>query len=571
MSAISFVNAQITTDPGTLLDQAIDQVNASLSSAGYPGWTANDASLAVIIMGAVAQIAADDASTAAVVAPAIFRAFGTQLAGIAYEQGASAAIYTTWTFTTPAPSGGYTIPAQSVVIIDGSAFTTTTDYTSQTGDMSAVILLTAAQPGAAYNDLGGVNAPAQLNQQVDWVASIVTQGISSGGADQETDSDYQNKLAATLQLQRLAVVNAADYPPALQSDMCAAATGVVVGRATAIDEHYPTARALSTGGATGAAESCALTSGSPTVTFSTPLTAQAPEVGAAVTGTGVSAGATVAAVPAPSNMGFTLSADATVTGTETLTFSVLTGYGPTDLTCTVSFSSAATAITITAAPYGSGIPAVGAAVVGTGIPAGVTVAASPAPSDTGFSITGGTTTAAETGETVTISAWEGIPRCVTAFVTDSSGEALSVADMDALQTWLAGYREVGFLPFVTAPDYTAVYVTATIHVLPGYTAGSVVANAQAAILAYLSPATWGNPGAGSTGSAQWLNSGFNVVRVNSLIGIIEGVPGVAYVPAGGLNLGFSPSPSGTSDLTLPGSAAPLPQASTSTVMVLADA
>ena len=569
---MSFVDAQLVTDPGTLLDQGIDQINTTLEANGYPGWTANDASLAVIILGAVAQIAADDANVAATVWPAIFRAYGTQLAGIQYQQGATSAVLSTWTFTAPAPAGGYTIPAGSTVIVSGSAFNTQQDYTSAQGDTSAVILLVAAAVGSAYNNLGGVNQPAQLNQQIDWVASIVTQGISSAGADQESDDDYQSKLASTLTLQRLSIVNASDYPPALMSDVCAQATGVVVGRATAIDEYYPAARALSTGGAGESIEACSLTSGSPAVTFQTPLTAQAPEIGAAVSGTGVVAGAVVAAVPEPTSTGFTLSAAATATGVESLTIAALTGRGPTRLSCTASFASGASALTIVSVPYTGAIPVVGAAVNGTGIPAGATVAASPAPTSTGFAIVGGSTSAAETGETVTISAWQNIPRCVTAFVTDVSGNALPTANMDALQAWLASYREVGFLPFVAAPSYSMIYVTVTIHVLPGFSAGAVVANAQAAILSYLSPATWGNPGASSSGATAWLNSGdgYNVLRFNSLIGVVESVPGVAYIPDGGLALGFAASPAATADLAMPGPA-PLPQASAETVMVLTDA
>ena len=114
---MSFVSANIQTDPTALLDGAIDQVNSTLDANGYPGWTANDASLSVIIMGAVAQIAADDANVAATVVPAIFRAFGTQLCGITYQQGAYATVLSTWTFSAAAPTGGYLIPAGTVVII----------------------------------------------------------------------------------------------------------------------------------------------------------------------------------------------------------------------------------------------------------------------------------------------------------------------------------------------------------------------------------------------------------------------------------------------------------------------
>jgi hypothetical protein len=563
---MSFVSANIVTDSDTLLDGAIDSITANLETVGLPGWTANDAALSVIILAAVSQFAADDANVAATVAPAIFRAYGTLLCGIPYQQGGYATVLSTWTFSAPAPAGGYLIGAGTVVIIDGTAFQTQTAYTSNTGDTSAVILLIAATLGSTGNGLGGISEPVQANQQIDWVSGIVTQSITSGGADQQTDDAYDANLASTLMLQRLSIVNASDYPPALMSDVCEQATGVTVGRATAIDEYWPTPRATSSISAQ-ISVPCILTSGSGAVSFATPLVEQAPEVGAAVTGTGVPAGATVAASPAPSAFGFTISVPATESATSTLTVAALTGYEPAYLTCTASFASGGTALTITAPPYTGAIPTVGAAVYGTSIPTNATVAGSPAPTSTTFSISSGTM-AASSGETVTIAGWTSVERCVTSFVTDVNGNALSAADMDALETWLASYREVSFDPFVEPPSYSTIYVSCEIAVLPGYDPSSAAAGAQAAIIAYLSPATWGNPGAVSTGQSTWLNSGdgFNVVRVNSLIGRVENVPAVAYVPNGGLQLGFTASPTGTVDLVMPGPA-PLPQSSASTVLV----
>jgi hypothetical protein len=563
---MSFVSANIVTDSDTLLDGAIDSINANLETAGYPGWTANDAALSVIILAAVSQFAADDANVAATVSAAIFRAYGTLLCGIPYQQGGYATVLSTWTFSAPAPAGGYLIGAGTVVIIDGTAFQTQTSYTSNAGDTSAVILLIAATLGSAGNGLGGISEPVQANQQIDWVSGIVTQSITSGGADQQTDDAYDANLTSTLTLQRLSIVNASNYPPALMSDVCEQATGVAVGRATAIDEYWPSPRATSTTFAAITA-SCAITSGSEAVKFQTALVEQAPEVGAAVTGTGIPSGTTVSPSPAPSAVGFALSQPASSSATSALTIAALTGYEPAYLTGTASFSSGATALTTVAPPYTGAIPTVGAAVYGANIPAGATVVASPAPTSTSFSISSGTS-AASSGETVTVAGWTSVERCVTSFVTDVNGNALSAANMDALETWLASYREVSFDPFVQPPSYSTIYVNCQVAVLPGYDPSSAAATAQAAIIAYLSPATWGNPGAVSTGQSTWLNSGdgFNVVRVNSLIGVVENVPAVAYVPNGGLQLGFTASPSGSADLTMPGPS-PLPQASVSTVLV----
>jgi hypothetical protein len=113
-------------------------------------------------------------------------------------------------------------------------------------------------------------------------------------------------------------------------------------------------------------------------------------------------------------------------------------------------------------------------------------------------------------------------------------------------------------------------VTVEIHCLPEYAKEAVAANAQAAILAYLNPQSWGNPSAQTTGVNSWLNStaGFNIVRFNKLVGLVESVPGVDYVPTGQLKLGTAPSPAGTVDVTMTGPA-PLPESEPSTILVTA--
>ena len=163
-------------------------------------------------------------------------------------------------------------------------------------------------------------------------------------------------------------------------------------------------------------------------------------------------------------------------------------------------------------------------------------------------------------------------RCVTTFVTDKEGKHLSAEAMTALETWLKEHREIGFNTFVREPSYKTVYVTAKIHVLPGYSESTVIASVKSVLEAFLYPSTWANPTHQETGANSWLNrvQGYNVVRYNSLVGVIESVPGVAYVfpGAGGMAIGFSASPTGTSDLTLPGPA-PLPETHAANLVVTA--
>lgn len=550
-----FVQVAIVTDPNALLDSGIDAINTNLTNAGYPNWSPSDATLSVILMGVISQWAADVANVAATVSPAIFRAFGTQLCNIPYIQGGYASVSTTWTFTSPAPSGGYTIPAGTGVIIDGSAFYTQSDVTTTTGATSIAITIVASAIGSAYNGLGGVNEVVDPIDQIDWVSQVTTAGPSSGGTDQETDSDYEDRLANLLTLQAPRPITASDYASMVLSLLCVLQTGITVGRATSIDGWYPAPRALSTGGAGSTVLSCTTTNSSTTVAINTTLTTTVPQIGATVTGTDIPASTTVAASPAPTLTSFTLSNAATGGATSSLTIGAMSGYGPTSLTCTATMSSGSANVTLVTPPYAGAIPAVGASITGTAIPANTTILASPAPTATSFTMSNNASNN-ETAETVTITEWTTIERCVTTFVTDANGNALSGATMDALATWLEGFREINFLVFVEPPNTTPIYVTAEIHCLPGYSSASVVSQVETALLAYLNPATWGNPTGQTTGATSWLNytQGYSTVRFNSIIGVIENVPGVQYAVNGEVFIGTTASPSGTSDITLTGPA-----------------
>ena len=384
---MSFVSVSVQSDPTVILDDSVDQLNGTLSTAGMPGWTAADATMAVLILAAVAQIMADATQVSAVCLPAVFRAFGTQLFGVPYTNGAQASVTSTWTFTSPAPTGGYTIAQGLTVFIDGQAFYTQTSTTTATSATTASITLVASQVGAAYNNLGGVDETLELQDGIDWVATVIALGVTSGGADQESDSDYQDRLVAELALQAPRPVVDSDFAAFVLSDLALNATGVAVGRATAIDGFYPAPRVLSTGGAGATVVVCSVSSGQPTVTINTPLTNQVPTVGATVTGASIPGGTTILGTPAPTPSGFTMSANASGSNaTDSLTIGALSGYGPPSLTYTGNLSSGSPTATITAAPWRGMIPYPTAAVTGPGVPANTTVLASPAPTATSFTM-----------------------------------------------------------------------------------------------------------------------------------------------------------------------------------------
>jgi hypothetical protein len=414
--------------------------------------------------------------------PAIFRAFGTQLAGLPYSNGATASVDSSWTFTSPAPAGsGYTIDSGIAVIIDGQTFYVADTVAVAPGASSAAILLVANQTGSAYNDLGGVNAgypDVQLNSQIDYVSSITLAAATSGGADQQDDTEYQAGLTSVLALQSPRPITAVDFSAFVASTVALNATGVAVGRSTAI-----------------------------------------------------------------------------------------AGYYPSPLTVTASLASGSPTASISAEPFYQIAPYPGASITGTGVPTSATVAFSPTPSPTTFTMSGNAT-ATESGETITIGAFSGVPGAVTVFVTDEDGNPLTSESLTTLQTWLNGYLLEGVTAFVQPASYNQIYVTAQVHPLPGYSTSQAASDAQTAVLTYLSPATWGNPGAASTGATAWLNAsqGFDIVRFNRIISVLESPVSVDYAVAGSVSLGFSPSPSGVADLTMLGPAC-LPQSSASNVQI----
>jgi len=469
--AEDFIDIDLPTDPGTIIDDAIDQLTSTLAANGFAGWMPSDGNLEVILLNTVAQIAADIATAAGQVPSAIFRAFGTKLENVAYGAGAAATLATTWTL---ADTAGHTIPAGTYVTVADLGFTVQTEVDIPSGSSTADVLLVAGDIGTLYN---GLSAPIVPVDQLDWVLSITPTGTSSGGADAETDTDYEGRLATQLRLQAPRPITETDYAAmALSVPSTVVPSGVVVGRATAIDGYDPSVHTFT---ANRTSSSNTLTS----VSSFTGVTA-----GTALSGTGIPAGTTV--------------------------LSINTGAG--------------------------------------------TLVMSANASSTG------------TGGTVTATGSYGNARTVTTFVTDPEGNALSSPAMTAINTWLDGFREANFLTYVIAPTYSTIYVTFEIKVLPGFDETATLAAAEQAVLTYLNPQTWGGA-APSNGGNQWLNStdGFATVRYNKLIGVIEAVPGVDYVPAGssGLALGFTASPSGTSDLTLPGPA-PLPQSDLTTPTIV---
>lgn len=175
-------------------------------------------------------------------------------------------------------------------------------------------------------------------------------------------------------------------------------------------------------------------------------------------------------------------------------------------------------------------------------------------------------------------------RMVTIAVTDDSGLALNndtmygypggtasspVLTLPTLNAgwgiagWLQSLREINFIVNVIAPTYSNVYVTATVKAQTGWDAVSIQQNVQSALLAYLSPASWGLPTSSENG---WQN--VTKVYQSHLMSVVQSAAGVDYVLPGTLAFGLNASPANTTDLPLPGPVA-LPTSSFQTIPLTA--
>jgi hypothetical protein len=197
-----FVDVSIETDGQTLADNAIAALQAR-----WPGWQPNDGDLEVVLIEMLSQMAASAAQGAGIVPAAIFRAYGTDLIGLPYQDGTKA--ITTVTFTVK-DNAGYVIPAGSAIAIDDFEFTTDLVTTIAAGATTAAgVAVTAAEIGTAYNTLAGATVAPITS--LSFVTGITVDTPTHGGVEAQTDLDYQAALSAQLLLQAKTLVVARDY------------------------------------------------------------------------------------------------------------------------------------------------------------------------------------------------------------------------------------------------------------------------------------------------------------------------------------------------------------------------
>ena len=214
-----YVELPILVDEQQMVDDAIDRLRAR-----WPDWTPDDGDLEVVMIEDLAPMAADAARIAATMPSAALRAYGTKLLGIPYGSGSPAG--TTLTITA-LDDAGYTVPAGGQLEIDGYAFNVFQDVEIPVGDIEvsgAQVYAAIATAGA--NDLTGALV-AQLSLP-SFVVDVTVDKPTAGGADPQTDAEYQSDISDELRLRAKSIITTRDF------EIEALAFSSEIGRAMAI-------------------------------------------------------------------------------------------------------------------------------------------------------------------------------------------------------------------------------------------------------------------------------------------------------------------------------------------------
>lgn len=150
---------------------------------------------------------------------------------------------------------------------------------------------------------------------------------------------------------------------------------------------------------------------------------------------------------------------------------------------------------------------------------------------------------------------------VSVYPVDENGEALSAAVKTELKERQQAKVPSGVDVYVADPEYTELDITASVTVLSGFDAASVLEAVKARLGEYLSPAKWGLPQSGDTASGSgWEN--VTHLYYNEVISTIDQVAGVDRVVS--LQIGKHGAELGEVDVELAG-AVPLSKPGTFTI------
>lgn len=550
-----YITYPITTDPEDLIQDALDYMRAVI-----PGWEPAEGNLDVWMLEAVASLASELRDVASAVPAAIFRYFGNTLVALPPIDAAAATTTTTWTMVDAA---GYTIDEGTVIGFRTAGdelipFITLNSATVAPGDTvtgTGEITVAAINPGSDASGLGSASAAMELVDPLVFVDTIVMEASTTGGVDGETDEEYLDRLTTELRL--------LTPRPILPDDFAVLARRISgVDRSVAVDGYDVDHNLLTvnqssletntTGWENDTNTSISRDSGSGlNGTASLLLTSSASGDEKARTLSGTSGVPVTPATAYTAMASFKTSATRNVrvgirwydSGGSLISTSDSGDFSPTSGVWTGYYFTAVS-------PYNAAFAAVLVTIKST-------AAGAEAHNVDNISFKEGFSTVWKIGG----SPKTGNERMITVVAIDESGQGVSSQLKSEIDAYLQSLREVNFIVHISDPNIASIDVDFEVVLydlaFEGADPATVVAEAVAAVQAYLNPATWGRVPDGDP--KEWIND--PVVRYLEIAQIINNIRGVNYISALTLNLtGDTPA---TNDITI-GGVAPLPSAGTIT-------
>lgn len=557
---MTYIGFPLETNYNTLLQRIYDYLQAQM-----PGWTPNDGNIDVWLAQAFSSEAAEIADVSSRVPDSLFMYFGQSLMGIPPITATAATALTTWNMIDIL---GHTIPAGTQVGLRDSGGNLVPFYVVNevivpaglNATPAGAVAIAAVNSGANGSNLGGVGAPVELIDVLQFVTTVTTTGITTGGVDAETDAEYLNRLTSELQLLTIT--------PVLPSEFAALAKTIPgIYRSVAIDLYNPSHNLLTANQAS----------------VETDATGWAAITNVNITQTAAQAQSGTKSLSMSSVAGGAMAADTTpITTVPAVPGESYTGRA------SVRTAVSARNCRVNLKFYTAGSVLIGAAVNGaqvadTAVGWTEIFCTATAPLTTAYVrlevevlATGGAAEVHYVDEAQirhgATHDWVagGSPetnneKMVTLYSLDSLGQPVSGPVKAAAQTYLQSLREVNFVVNMADPTVNSINATVQVKVKPGFDPTSVHDATVDAIEAFLDPAQWGLGTAadGPTDPTSWTNR--DTIYKYDLATAINEVQGVDYI-VGQLQTSIDPAAVAEQDLKLVG-VAPVPTPHTITVTV----
>jgi hypothetical protein len=127
----------------------------------------------------------------------------------------------------------------------------------------------------------------------------------------------------------------------------------------------------------------------------------------------------------------------------------------------------------------------------------------------------------------------GVERLVAVFVQGADGLAVTPAVRTAVKDFLESMRETNFVVKVADPTPVTINVAYTATAFPGYDTTAVEAAADAAVAAYLDPASWGETAIGDERGGWTYKTNVRYLEVGAVLNAVDGLDEVTALTLNG--------------------------------------